>query len=232
MIAENVQNIEEILKKTCLQHGRDRSEITLIAVSKTFGAGAVAEAHSAGIADFGENYVQEVSAKRSELAGKDLRWHFIGHLQTNKVKYIAEWVHMVHSVDSLSLANELSKRSNRAGRVLDVLIEVNTSEEATKFGVRPPEALALIASVAVLPNLRLKGLMTIGPFTDDRNATRASFRTLREILTEANRTNITPHPLKELSMGMSHDFPEAIAEGSTMVRIGTAIFGSRTYPTP
>lgn len=232
MIAENVQNIEEILKKTCLQHGRARSEITLIAVSKTFGADAVAEAHSAGIVDFGENYVQEVTGKRLELLNRDLRWHFIGHLQTNKVKYIAEWVHMVHSVDSHSLAAELDKRCGKAGRVLDVLIEVNTSEEATKFGVRPAEALSLIASAAQLPHLRVKGLMTIGPFTDDKSATRASFRTLREIFAEANRTNITPQPMTELSMGMSHDFPEAIAEGSTMVRIGTAIFGSRTYPTP
>lgn len=228
MIAENIQNIGEILQKACQEAGRDPKDVQLIAVSKTFGTDAVRQAYAAGIRDFGENYVQELVGKREVISDPDLHWHFIGHLQSNKVKYIADWVHMVHSVDSEGLAAELEKRGAKADRNIDVLIEVNTSEEATKFGVRPPEALELIGAVSRMPHLRVKGLMTIGPFTDDTEASRSSFRLLRRLFENANRQQLTPEPMGTLSMGMTHDFRIAIQEGATMVRIGTAIFGTRT----
>jgi pyridoxal phosphate enzyme (YggS family) len=228
MIAENIQNIGENLKKACLMAGRNPNEISLIAVSKTFGPDAVREAISCGLNDFGENYVQELTEKRTALMDTTINWHFIGHLQSNKVKYIADWVHMIHSVDSESLAAEIDKRGAKAGRVIKVLIEVNTSEEATKFGVKPDHAQSLIESVSAFSHIDLQGLMTIGPFTDDREASRASFRLLRNIFEEANRSGTLRHAMTDLSMGMSHDYAIAIEEGATMVRIGTAIFGTRT----
>lgn len=228
MIAENIQNIGENLKKACLQAGRNPDDVTLIAVSKTFGADAVTEAMKTGIRDFGENYVQELTEKRTVLAQTDIRWHFIGHLQSNKVKYIADWVHLIHSVDSEGLASEIDKRAAKAGRTIDVLVEVNTSAEATKYGVKPEQALELLKQTARFPNIRLNGLMTIGPFTDAVEESRNSFRTLRELFEEANRQGIGTRPMEILSMGMTHDYPVAVAEGSTMVRIGTAIFGTRT----
>ncbi|NUN70053.1 MAG: YggS family pyridoxal phosphate-dependent enzyme [Bacteroidetes bacterium] len=228
MIAENIQNIGENLKKAAIQAGRNPDDVKLIAVSKTFGADAVTAAMQAGIMDFGENYVQELTEKREALLQSGIRWHFIGHLQSNKVKYIADWVHLIHSVDSEGLAAEIDKRAARTGRTIEVLAEVNTSAEATKYGVKPEQALDLLKRIVRFPNIRLNGLMTIGPFTDDAGASRTAFRTLRELFQEANRQGIGSAPLEVLSMGMTHDYTAAIAEGSTMVRIGTAIFGSRT----
>ena len=228
MIAENIQNIEETLKKTCIRTGRNPEDVKFIAVSKTFGAKNVLEAIDAGVIDFGENYVQELIEKHNALLDKNIQWHFIGHLQSNKVKYIADWIHLIHSVDSESLAFEIQKRAEKNSRTIDVLVEVNTSEEATKFGVKPDQALALIQSVSCFSNLNLKGLMTIGPFTDDKAESRISFKLLRSIFTEANSAGFLKQPLTVLSMGMTHDYETAIEEGSTMVRIGTAIFGART----
>jgi pyridoxal phosphate enzyme (YggS family) len=227
MITENIQNIGENLKNASLQAGRDPDGVHLIAVTKTFGADAVIQAIDAGITDFGENYVQELVEKRTALIDKEVRWHFIGHLQSNKVKYIAEWIHMIHSVDSEGLAAEIDKRAAKAGRIIDVLVEVNTSEESTKFGVRPDLAIDLIQTVARFEHLNLKGLMTIGPFTDIAEESRTAFRLLRSLFDRANSSGIVKHPMTELSMGMTHDYQTAIAEGSTLVRIGTAIFGSR-----
>jgi len=228
MIAENIQNIGENLKKTCLRIGRNPNEVHLIAVSKTFGAGKITDALSAGILDFGENYVQELSEKRTALIDKNIRWHFIGHLQSNKVKYIAEWIHLIHSVDSPGLCEEIQKKAEKYNRTIDVLVEVNTSLEATKFGVKPEQAIELIHIADGFPNVQLKGLMTIGPFTENKEESRVSFKTLRSIFDEANRSGNLKKPLQVLSMGMTHDYETAIEEGSTMVRIGTAIFGTRT----
>lgn len=228
MIAENIQNIKENLKKTCLRIGRDPNEVSLIAVSKTFSKENIIEALNAGSVDFGENYVQELVEKRNALTGRDIRWHFIGHLQSNKVKYIAEWIHMIHSVDSADVAKEIQKRALQFNRKIDLLVEVNTSEEATKFGVKPAQASALIEYVGRLPNVNLRGLMTIGPFTDHKEESRASFRKLKQIFDQANASGIVEHPMTELSMGMTHDFETAIEEGSTIIRIGTAIFGTRS----
>ena len=228
MVAKNIQNIKENIEKTCLSIGRDSVNVKLIAVSKTFPAKKVLEALETETIDFGENYVQELIDKRTIVAKSNIHWHFIGHLQSNKVKYIADWIFLIHSVDSENLAVEIQKRAEKANRVIDVLVEVNTSEEATKFGVKPAKAIELITSVSQFPNINLKGLMTIGPFTDDKNASRESFRVLKSIYDEANSTIIAKKPMSELSMGMSHDYEIAIEEGSTLVRIGTAIFGSRT----
>ncbi|MEI7907633.1 MAG: YggS family pyridoxal phosphate-dependent enzyme [Bacteroidota bacterium] len=228
MIAENIQNIEENLKKTCLSAGRNPDDVKLIVVSKTFGTEKIVEAFEAGVVDFGENYVQELTEKRDALFGKNIHWHFIGHLQTNKVKYIADWIHLTHSVDSETLGAEIQKRAEKCKRTIDVLVEVNTSEEATKFGVKPEKAIELLKTVSGFTHVNLMGLMTIGPFTENKDESRASFKKLRSIFEEANHSGYLKHPLSILSMGMSHDFETAIEEGSTMVRIGTAIFGSRT----
>jgi pyridoxal phosphate enzyme (YggS family) len=228
MVAENIQNIGENLKNACLRAGRNPNEVKLIAVSKTFGVDSILEALKAGIGDFGENYVQELLEKRNALLDRSIAWHFIGHLQSNKVKYIADWISMIHSVDSIGLATEIGKRAAKAGRTIDVLIEVNTSEEATKFGVRPDKAVEFIQSVSAIEHINIKGLMTIGPFTDNTDESRKSFRTLRSIFETVNARGICAHPMDTLSMGMTHDYSVAIEEGSTLVRIGTAIFGSRT----
>ena len=204
--------------------------VTLIAVTKTFGPELVKEAIAAGVHDIGENYVQEVLEKREHVLTPDVRWHYIGHLQSNKVKYIIEWVHMIHAVDSLTLAAEIQKRAVKIGRIAEVLVEVNTSDEASKFGVKPEHTLELLASLTAFPNIRLNGLMTIGPFEPDPEASRPACKLLKRIFDEANALAVMREPMRHLSMGMTHDFEVAIEEGATMVRIGTAIFGTRKKP--
>ncbi|HAP35162.1 MAG TPA: YggS family pyridoxal phosphate-dependent enzyme [Bacteroidetes bacterium] len=216
-IAENIDQINSNL----------HANIQLVAVSKTKPAELLMEAYRNGQRAFGENKVQEMVGKYEELP-KDIEWHFIGHLQTNKVKQIADWIHLIHSVDSENVAAEIQKRAEKAKRTIDVLVEVNTSEEATKFGVKPTKAMELLKFVSQFPNININGLMTIGPFTEDKDASRDSFRILKSIFDEANNVIFIKKPMIELSMGMTHDYEIAIAEGSTMIRIGTAIFGSRT----
>ncbi len=228
MVVKNIQNIKKNVEKTCSIIGRNAVDVKLIVVSKTFPAQKVTEALETDTIDFGENYVQELIDKRNTLVDKNIHWHFIGHLQSNKVKYIADWVYLIQSVDSESLTIEIQKRAEKTNRSIDILVEVNTSEEATKFGVKPAKALELLRFVNQFPNINLKGLMTIGPFTDDKNASRESFRLLKTIFDEGNSVLSLKRPMVDLSMGMTHDYEIAIAEGSTMIRIGTAIFGSRT----
>ena len=227
MISENIRNIQERIDQSCRKTGRNPETVTLVAVSKTFGPDLVINAARTGIVDIGENYVQELVDKRRYVANSQIRWHFIGHLQTNKVKYIAEWITMIHSVDSVSLAKEINKRAANAGRTIDVLIEVNTSDEASKYGVPPDGSAVLLQEIALFPSLRVRGLMTIGPFLPDPEESRPSFRCLRNLFDEANRSGYLAAPMDHLSMGMTHDFEVAIQEGATIVRIGTAIFGSR-----
>ena len=210
--------------------GRSADSVTLIAVTKTFGPELVKEAIAAGVHDIGENYVQEALEKREHVLQPDVRWHYIGHLQSNKVKYIIEWVHMIHAVDSLTLAAEIQKRAVKIGRIAEVLVEVNTSDEASKFGVKPEHTLELLASLTAFPNIRLNGLMTIGPFEPDPEASRPACKLLKRIFDEANALAVMREPMRHLSMGMTHDFEVAIEEGATMVRIGTAIFGTRKKP--
>ncbi|HTX19583.1 MAG TPA: YggS family pyridoxal phosphate-dependent enzyme [Bacteroidota bacterium] len=227
MIAENVKNLKERIANACLAASRTPDSVSLLAVTKTFGEGKIRDAIGAGIFDFGENYVQELTAKREKLRDEKIRWHFIGHLQSNKVKYIADWITMIHSVDNDGVASEIEKHGSRLGRTIKVLVEVNTSAEATKFGVRPAEAGGLLRRIAGHPHLEIQGLMTVGPFTDDADESRRSFRLLKKIFDEVNSAGILPRAMTHLSMGMSHDFPTAIAEGATIIRIGTAIFGAR-----
>ncbi len=206
-------------------------EIKVVAVSKTHPVEAIINAIEIGILDIGENYVQEMKSKFEQinsLCKSQPLWHFIGHLQTNKVKYIAPFVHLIHSLDSLNLATEVEKQARKYNRVLDVLIQVNTSGELSKFGCKPEETLQLISNVSQFPHIRILGLMTIGSFSTDEVIIRREFQTLRKLLEEAQRAFPKLH-LKELSMGMTNDYLIAIEEGATILRIGTAIFGERHY---
>jgi len=228
MISDNINTIRDRVSRACARAGRSPSGVTLIAVAKTFPSAAVQGAVDAGVADVGENYVQELLAKRRDLAGAAVRWHFIGHLQSNKVKDIAPWIEMIHAVDSAPLAIEIDRRAAKAGRVVECLIEVNTTGEETKFGVAPAQVGALVRSLASCENISLGGLMTIGPFLPDPEGSRPMFRRLRELRDEIGslaQRNVT---MRHLSMGMTGDFEVAIDEGATLIRIGTAIFGPRT----
>jgi pyridoxal phosphate enzyme (YggS family) len=231
MIAENVRNIRSRIESACVRAGRRTSEVTLVAVAKTFSSALIREVLASGVFDIGENYVQEFQRKRDELAdvaGK-IRWHFIGHLQSNKVKHVVEWIHLIHSIDSLRLAKEVDRQASRTARVVDVLIEVNTAGESSKFGVRAEETRKLAEQMSALHNINLAGLMTIGPFLPDPETSRPSFRLLAEVRNELQHS--LGLPLPHLSMGMTNDCEIAIAEGATLVRIGTAIFGPRAKRT-
>jgi len=227
MIAENLKNLRKRIEQACQKYGRRSEDVKLVAVSKTFPVEAIQEAIDAGHIDFGENYVQELQEKCQVLAKQPIQWHFIGHLQSNKVKYIAEYIHLIHSVDDISLGKEISKRAERFKRVQDVLVEVHTTDEATKYGVPPNKTIALFKELSQLQYLRVCGLMTMGPFSDNPNDSRKSFRQLAELKREIVSEGIENVTLQHLSMGMTHDFEVAIEEGSTIVRIGTAIFGRR-----
>ena len=227
MIAENIKNLRKRIEQTCQKCGRTIDDVQVIAVSKTFSIEFIQEAIDAGHIDFGENYVQELQEKHTALAERILRWHFIGHLQSNKVKYIAEYVDLIHSVDDLNLGKEISKRAERWNRVQNVLVEVHTTDEATKFGVQPDHAIALIKELSQLSHLRVCGLMTMGPFSDDPNDSRSSFRCVSDLKKQIETEGIVNVQMRHLSMGMTHDFEAAIEEGATLIRIGTAIFGRR-----
>lgn len=224
MVGERVEHIRRGIHAACSRVGRNPDQVTLIAVTKTFDSAAVRAAVQAGVLDIGENYFQELRRKHDEVGDERIRWHFIGHLQTNKIKWIVPWVHRIHAVDSLHLGKEISRWGAQVGRPVEVLVEVNTSGESSKFGVSPDAAPSLLKELARLSSLRINGLMTMGPFLPDPEASRPAFRLLREIKEETERNGI---PLTELSMGMSGDFEVAIEEGATMIRIGTSIFGER-----
>lgn len=228
MISENVAKIQQRIAGACQRSGRSRSDVTLTAVSKTFPASAVSQAVDAGIMDIGENYVQELLQKRESVQRAGLRWHFIGHLQSNKVRQVAEWIHLVHALESLSLAKELDRRAAQANRVIGVLVEVNTTGESSKFGIAPAETLSFIRSLRGFDHLLISGLMTIGPFLPDPEASRPMFRTLRQLKEECSGIDQGNVRMQHLSMGMTGDFEVAIEEGATIVRIGTALFGART----
>ncbi len=222
-IAESLREIRERMREACIAAGRDPAEVTLVAVSKMHPPAAVDEALRAGQLDFGENYVQEVREKVPVLPAA-IRWHYIGSLQRNKVKYLAPWVHMIHTVDSLRLAQEIDHRAAEHGRTIPVLLQVNVAREDVKSGCSVEEAPALAEQIARLGHLELRGLMTMPPFWQAEQV-RPFFAGLRE-LRERLRADLGLD-LPELSMGMTADFEVAIAEGATLVRVGTAIFGSR-----
>lgn len=228
-IAHNLQHTQDRIAAACVAAGRSTNGVTLLAVSKTFGAEAVREAHAAGQRAFGENYVQEALDKIAALADlrAGLEWHLIGPLQSNKTRVVAESFDWVHSVDRLKVAERLSAQRPEGLPPLQVCLQVNVSGEASKSGVPPAEVAALAAQVARLPRLRLRGLMSIPEPAADVEAQRAPHRALRALLDELQQQGLA---LDTLSMGMSADLEAAVAEGATIVRIGTAIFGGRTYP--
>jgi len=225
-INENVLRIRSRIVAAAVAAGRDPSTVRLVAVSKTKPASMVEEAFRAGQTVFGENYVQELAAKAGEVAAP-VEWHFIGHLQSNKVRQIAGIVSMIHSVDRLSLAEEIDRQWGRLERTCDVLVQVNVSGEKSKSGTTSDDAVSLVRSVAALPHLRVRGLMTMPPFFDDPDAARPYFRELRRLALQIEELAIPGVSMGELSMGMSGDFAAAVAEGATLVRIGSAIFGGR-----
>lgn len=222
-IAENLRDVRDAMTRAAEAAGRDPASVRLIAVSKTHPPGVVDEAIAAGQIDFGENYVQEVREKAAQVEG-DARWHFIGHLQRNKAKYLAPWAHLVHTVDNERLAAEIDKRAAGHGRKIGVLVQVNVAREGVKSGCEPEAAEAVVRAVLELPHLELRGLMTMPPFWPAEQV-RPFFRGLRELRDRLQDT--IGCALPELSMGMSADFEVAIAEGATLVRVGTKVFGAR-----
>jgi pyridoxal phosphate enzyme (YggS family) len=225
-IAANLNDVQGRMSAAARSAGRDPQSVRLVAVSKTRPAEDVRKAYRAGQVVFGENYVQELVEKAAEIA-EPVEWHFIGHLQSNKVRQIAGLVTMIHSVDRLSLAEEISRQWGKLGRCCDILIQVNISGEASKSGTSEAEALQLVRAVAQLPHVRICGLMTMPPFFDDPAAARPFFAALRRLAQNAESSDIPGVSMAELSMGMSGDFEAAIQEGATLVRVGTSIFGAR-----
>ncbi len=228
MLKENLQKVEENIEAACKRAGRDRSEVTLIAVSKTKPVDMLQEVYDTGIREFGENKVQEMMDKY-EVLPKDIHWHMIGHLQRNKVKYLMGKTALIHSVDSLRLAEEISAQSVKHDVITDILIEVNIAGEESKFGTSREEAMALVEATAKLPNIHICGLMTIAPYVDVPEDNRKYFRGIRELSVDIKEKNIDNVDMRILSMGMSGDYEVAIEEGATMVRVGTGIFGARNY---
>lgn len=227
-IEANLQQIRRQIDEACRAAGRDPSSVRLVAVSKTHSAELVEQAAGAGQQLFGESYVQEFTAKAEEVSAP-VHWHFIGALQTNKVKYIRGKVELIHSVDRLSLAQEISRQWSKLGHSAEVLIQINIGGEQTKSGTNEAQLEELVRAVAALPAIRIRGLMTLPPYFDDPEEVRPCFRRLAELARRIDALGIPGVEMAELSMGMSHDFAVAIAEGATLVRVGTAIFGEREY---
>ena len=227
-IKQNLAEVEEKICAACDRAGRDRNEVTLIAVSKTKPVEMLEACMEQGITVFGENKVQELCEKY-EVLPKNLHWHMIGHLQRNKVKYITDKVEMIHSVDSLRLAQAISDDAVKKGVNVNILIEVNVGEEDSKFGLKTEETESLVRQVAELPNISIKGLMTIAPYTEVQEENRTIFRTLKQLSVDIDRKNIDNVSMNVLSMGMTGDYEVAIEEGATMIRVGTGIFGERDY---
>ncbi|MDY0267523.1 YggS family pyridoxal phosphate-dependent enzyme [Trichloromonas sp.] len=225
-IRENIEGIQSRIAAACARVGRDPGEVRLVAVSKTKPAALIEEAAAAGHRLFGENYVQEFIDK-AEAVRAPVEWHFIGALQSNKVKYLRGKVTMIHSLDRLSLAEEINRQWTRLDRPVDVLLEVNLGDESSKAGTGEAEAIELARRAAELPFLRLRGLMALPPWLDDPEEVRPYFRRLRELADRIDALAIPGVTMAELSMGMSNDFEVAVEEGATLVRVGTAIFGGR-----
>ena len=228
MVAENLEQVRKNIELACKEAGRDPKEVTLISVSKTKPVSMLQEAYDAGSRDFGENKVQEIMDKVPQLPS-DIRWHMIGHLQRNKIKYIIDKVCMIHSIESVRLAEAVSEEAAKHGRVIPVLVEVNMAGEETKFGIRPEETEDFIREIRLLPNIQVNGLMTIAPYTENAENNRIYFRNLKKLYVDIKEKNIDNVVMSHLSMGMTGDYEVAIEEGATMVRVGTGIFGERFY---
>ncbi len=226
MVKENLAMVEDRVKAACDRAGRSYGSVTLIAVSKTKPVRLVEQAYEYGIRQFGENKAQEMKEKYDMLP-KNIEWHFIGHLQTNKIKYVLGRAALIHSVDSLHLAEAIEAECVKKGLEADVLVEVNVAQEETKSGIKTEEAEGLVKDIARLPHVHVKGLMTIAPFVENAGNNRMIFRTLKELSVDIAGKNIDNVSMNILSMGMTNDYEVAIEEGATHIRVGTAIFGER-----
>ena len=225
----NMIDIKNKIDKACELSNRNKEEVTLIAVSKTVDVDAIKEAINSEATDFGENKPQEL-ARKFETIGDDVNWHLIGSLQTNKVKYIIDKVYMIHSIDRLSLCDEIQKRAEKIGKTINCLIQVNISKEESKHGILEEDAIDFVKTIAKnYPNIRIKGLMTMALNTDDKELVRSVFKGLKDLAIKIDKENIENISMDELSMGMSNDFEIAVEEGATFVRVGTSIFGQRNY---
>ena len=225
-LSENLNEIESRIQSSCERCNRRRSDVLLIAVSKTKPLQLLEEAYRNGIRDFGENRIQEMSQKAEQLP-EDIRWHMIGHLQKNKVKAAVKHAHIIHSVDSLELAKVISSEAVKQSKTVRILLEINVAGEESKFGYSPSGVLTDLSLIAALPNIKIEGLMTIAPYTSDPESNRTYFEQLKQLSVDINNKNIDNVSMNILSMGMSGDFEVAIEEGATMVRVGTSIFGER-----
>lgn len=228
LVKENYNYVKQQVEETAKACGRDPKEITLIAVSKTKPLENIEELIEIGVEDFGENKVQELCDKYEHVS-QPVRFHLIGHLQTNKVKYIVDKACLIHSVDSLKLAQTIQKEAAKKHVIAQILIEVNVAEEDSKFGLHTEDVIPFIQEISTMPNLHVNGLMTIAPFVDDPEDNRKYFRTLKQLSLDITSKNIDNIDMNVLSMGMTNDYKVAIEEGATMVRVGTAIFGARNY---
>jgi len=227
-IKNNIIAISRDISDICIKKGKAPDSITIIAVTKTVEPDRMNYAIKCGIRNIGENKVQEIMAKYEKIE-ENVNWHLIGHLQTNKVKYIIDKVALIHSVDSIGLAEEISKRAEKAGLVKDVLVQVNVAQEETKFGIEYDDTDSFVERLSGFSGIRVKGLMTIAPYYDDAELARPVFRQLKEKFDMLAAAGIPNVNMKYLSMGMTNDYKVAIEEGSNMVRIGTGIFGARNY---
>ena len=228
MLKERLKEVEQNIQNACDRSGRDRCEVTLIAVSKTKPVSMLQEVYEENIRDFGENKVQELCEKM-EVLPSDIRWHMIGHLQRNKVKYIVGQVALIHSVDSYRLAEEINIQAKKKNVTVPILVEVNIAHEESKFGISEADAIQLVEEIAELDNIRIMGLMTIAPYVENPEDNRMYFRKIKELSVDIRNKKIDNVSMDILSMGMTGDYQVAIEEGATMVRVGTGIFGERNY---
>lgn len=231
MLKENYLEVRRKIDEACKRVGRDPKEVTLISVGKTKPVEMLEEVYAAGSRDFGENKVQEMCDK-IEVMEKDIKWHMIGHLQRNKVKYIVDKVYLIHSVDSLRLAEEIDIQAAKKGvDKVPILIEVNAAHEISKFGVSPEDVKQLVTEISTLKHVSVKGLMTVAPYVDDKEDNRAIFHQIKDLSVDIKNENIDNVSMEVLSMGMTNDYEIAVEESATLVRVGTAIFGARNYGT-
>ena len=228
MLKENLEAVQKNIIEACKKVGRDSNEVTLIAVSKTKPLSDIEEIMDLGVIEFGENKVQELVDKYENIKAP-VHWHLIGHLQTNKVKYIVDKVALIHSVDSLKLAEQISKEAVKKNVISNILVQVNVAKEETKFGIETEEVYDLVEKISKLPNISIQGLMTIAPFVENPEENRLIFRKLHQLYVDIKQKNIDNVNMNVLSMGMTNDYQVAIEEGATMIRVGTAIFGERNY---
>lgn len=228
-VKENLEMVREKIKNSCNVSNRKIAEVTLLAVTKTVDVDKVLEAIENGVTDVGENKPQEL-ARKYEVIGDKVNWHLIGSLQTNKVKYIIDKVYMIHSLDRIALCEEIQKRAEKIDKTINCLVQINISKEESKHGIYKEDAIDFIKEVANnYNNIKIKGLMTMAPFTENKDEVRKVFRGLKELAVEIDKLNINNVSMEYLSMGMSNDYEIAIEEGSNIVRVGTSIFGARNY---